>query len=291
MNINDALRPLERLLLALQIDVNRPKPWGIFHIIALCITFAIIGYLYTRRNHHSEAQLKCVLGVYSIVTLILEIGKQFIWSFHYDSVSNLVTWDYPWYAAPFQFCTTPMYVCLLCLFLRKCKLRNALLSYVAYITILGSIAVMIIPTDCFCSDLLVNVHTTYLHFGSCVVSVYLLMSREVRTHRKALLTAIGTFLVFVGMAMAMNLIVYHADVLNGETFNMFYISPYFTSSLPVFSTIQPMVPYPVFFMMYIATLTLGGVVVYNIAKMIKYLSLRHKYHGQLSHHPYSFKQS
>ena len=182
----------------------------------------------------------------------MEIGKQFIWSFHYDSVSNLVTWDYPWYAAPFQFCTTPMYVCLLCLFLRKCKLRNALLSYVAYITILGSIAVMIIPTDCFCGDLLVNVHTTYLHFGSCVVSVYLLMSREVRTHRKALLTAIGTFLVFVCMAMAMNLIVYHADVLNGETFNMFYFSPHHGTHLPILSIICPLVPPVVFIFIYVS---------------------------------------
>ena len=287
MKLNEALKPLERLLLALQIEVTSPKPWGVFHIIALCITFAIIGYLYTRRHHHSEAQLKCVLGAYGIVTLLLEIGKQFIWSFHYDAAANLVTWDYPWYAAPFQFCTTPMYVSLICLFLKKCKLRNALLSYMAYITILGSIAVMIIPTDCFCNDLLVNIHTTYLHFGSCVVSVYLLMSREVRLHRKALLTAIGTFMVFVCMALLMNVVVYHADILNGETFNMFYISPYFTSSLPVFSAIQPMVPYSVFFLMYITALTLGGVVVYNIAKMMKYLALRHKYHGCLTHNPHS----
>ena len=282
MNINNDLRPLERLLLAL-IEITSPKPWGLFHIIALCITFSLVGYLYTRRHQHSERQLKCVLGAYSIVILLLELGKQILWSFNYDAAANIVTWDYLWYAAPFQLCTTPMYVCLLCLFLKKCTLRNALLSYVAYITILGSIAVMILPNDCFCSDLWATVHTTYLHFGSFVVSMYLLMSREVKITRKSLLMAIGTFLGFVCIAMTLNIVVYHADILNGETFNMFYISPYFISSLPVFSTIQPMVPYPIFFLLYISALSLGGGVVYTIAKSIKYFAIWRKHHGRMNH--------
>lgn len=269
MSSTHILRPFERLLFALQSEMTRPEPWGWFHIISLLLTAGIITFLYTRTPKHSERQLKVILGMYSVVTLVLELGKQLIWAFHYDVAAQVVTWDYEWYAAPFQLCTTPMYVCLACLFMKKCALRDALLSYVAYITILGSIAMMLLPDSCFVSDILVNVHTTYLHFGSFVVSVYLLMSGEVCITGKALQRAIFTFIGFVIVATLLNEVVYRSGVLKGETFNMFYISSYFSSELPVFSTIQPVVSSPLFITLYVVVLSLGGFLIYNIAFLVK----------------------
>lgn len=265
MKLFEVLNPLEEFLLALQAKAECPEPWGVFHCVSLAIVAILIAFLYTQRNHHTETQLKTVLGLYSVVALILEVGKQLIWAFHYDAATQIVTWDYEWYAAPFQLCSTPMYVCIACLFLKKGKLRDTLLSYVAYITILGSVAMMILPADCFSSDVLVTIHTTYLHFGSFVVSVYLLMSGEVPIRRKALGHAILTFIAFVGAAMMLNELVYQSGILEGETFNMFYISKYFISSLPVFNVIQPMVPHSVFIAFYVCALSLGGFLVYNIA--------------------------
>ena len=265
MNFARMLNPLEQLLLMLEAEIQCPEPWGMFHIVSLGIVAILIVFLYQHRKTHSEEQLKLVLGMYSVIALLLEVGKQLIWSFNYDIATQVVTWDYQWYAAPFQLCTTPMYVCLVCLFLKKGKIRDTLLSYVAYITILGSMSMMILPDSCFSTDLLVTVHTTYLHFGSFVVSVYLLMSGEVLICRKALMRAVGVFLAFVLMANLLNDIVYQSGVLAGETFNMFYISQYFVSVLPVFSTIQPLVPYAVFLLLYITALCTGGFVVYNIA--------------------------
>lgn len=263
------LNPFERLLFALQAEMTRPEPWGWFHIISLLLTASIIACLYTRTPKHSERQLKVILGVYSVVTLVLELGKQLIWAFHYDVATQVVTWDYEWYAAPFQLCTTPMYVCLACLFMKKCALRDSLLSYVAYITILGSVAMMLLPDSCFVSDVLVNVHTTYLHFGSFIVSVYLLMSEEVSITGNALRRAILTFIGFVIFAALLNECVYRSGILKGETFNMFYISPYFSSELPVFSNIQPVVPSPLFITLYVVALSLGGFLICNIAFLLK----------------------
>lgn len=261
--------PFERLLLTLQAEMTCPEPWGLFHWISLLLTFGIIAFLYTRKQKHSEEQLKVILGIYGVIALALEVGKQLIWSFNYDAATQVVIWDYEWYAAPFQLCTTPMYVCLACLFMKKCALRDALLSYVAYITILGSIAMMLLPESCFVSDILVNVHTTYLHFGSFVVSVYLLMSGEVSIQRQSLLHAMLTFAGFVMVAALLNEFVYRSGILQGETFNMFYISPYFSSELPIFNSIQPAVSSPVFITLYVVVLGLGGFLIYNIAFLIK----------------------
>ena len=138
----------------------------------------------------------------------------------------------------------------------------------AYITILGSISTMLIPDSCFVSDILVNIHTMWLHLGSFVVSVYLLMSGEVKINISALKSAIIVFLIFVGIAELMNIVVYNLGILNGETFNMFYISPYFISTLPVFDVIQENVPYLVYLIIYILALIMGGIIIYSITVLI-----------------------
>ena len=269
MNLARMLTPFEKFLLVLQTEMTRPEPWGAFHILSLMIVAIVIAVLYTRKDHHSEHQLKTILMAYSVVALTLELGKQLAWSFNYDIATQIVTWDYQWYAAPFQLCTTPAYVCLACVCMKKTPLRDTLLSYVAYITILGSMSMMLLPDSCFVSDILVNVHTTYLHFGSFVVSVYLLMSGEVPINRQAFQRAVFTFIAFVGAATILNEVVFQSGVLEGETFNMFYISKYFLSSLPVFSSIQPMVPHSVFLLVYMLALTIGGFIVHNVAFLIQ----------------------
>ena len=168
--------------------------------------------------------------------LLLEALKQIIWSYSFDPAAGTGVWDYQWYAFPFQLCTTPIFVSLICAFLKKGPARDRLLSFLAFVSILGSLATALYPESCFVSTVMVDLHTMYLHFGSLVVSVYLLTSGEIRPRLKNLLRGYGVFLVFAALAELLNLAVYHSGVLQGESFNMFYISPWFPSSLPVFSS-------------------------------------------------------
>ena len=258
----------EKLLYILQEEMKEPTAFGWFHILWLVLVVITILILYMRRKYHSEKQLKIVLGTYGIIALVLELLKQLIWTFNYDPITNIITWDYQWYAFPFQLCTTPIFVSIICLFLKDGKVRNSLLSYMAYITILGSIATILIPDSCFVSDILVNIHTMWLHLGSFILSVYLLMSGEVKINIQSLKQAIKVFLIFVIIAEIMNIYVYNLGILNGETFNMFYISPYFISTLPVFDIIQESVPYLVYLIIYILALIMGGIIIYGISMFL-----------------------
>lgn len=248
--------------------MTEPTAFGWYHIMWLAfIGIAIFG-LYKIKDNHSETQLKAILAIYGVVVLLTEILKQLTWSINYDEVTKIVTWDYQWYSFPFQLCSTPIYVSLICFMLKKCKLRDNLLSYMAYITILGSIATIVMPDSCFTTDPLVNFHTSWLHFGSFIVSVYLLMSGEVKSDIKTFKNAIPVFFIFTGIAQFLNFYVHNSGVLNGETFNMFYISPYFVSELPVFCDIQQSVPYIVFFLTYLFALSLGGFIIFCISSLI-----------------------
>ena len=177
----------DQFMLSLGATMEEPMAFGAFHLLCIGIMVVMILILFLLRHKHSEKQLKIVIGVYGIVAFILELLKQISWSYNYDLTYNIVTWDFTWYSAPFQLCTTPIFVTLICLFLKKCKIRDALLSYIAYVTILGSISTILIPDSCFVSDVLINVHTMWLHLGSFVVSVYLLASGHVKTNIKNLL--------------------------------------------------------------------------------------------------------
>lgn len=258
-----------KILLFLKSEMAEPTAFGLFHNLWLLGVLVAVVILFFRRKHHSEKQLKVILGVYGITALVLEILKQIIWTFSYDPATNIITSDYNWYAFPFQLCTTPIFVTIITLFMKKGKLRNSLFCYMAFITILGSISTMLIPDSCLVSDILVNIHTMWLHLGSFVVSVYLLMSGEVKLQFKSFKRAVLVFLIFIGLAQALNFGIYHSGILNGETFNMFYISPYFNSTLPVFDVIQPAVPYVLYLMLYIVALSIGGVIIYGISLGIK----------------------
>ena len=256
----------EKILYFFQKEMERPNPYGWFHLLWILLSILAVVFLYLRRKNYSEKQLKVVLGIYGITALILELIKQLIWSFNYEN--GVVTWDYQWYAAPFQLCTTPIYVSLICLFLKKGKLRNSLLAYVAYITIFGSIATAIMPDSCFVRTIEVNIHTMFLHFGSLVLSIYLMIN-EVKPTKKNFVGALKIFLGFVFIALLLDIVIYHSGILGEETFNMFFISPYFISTLPVYDKMQEILPYPIYLLFYLLTISIGGYVVYFIHKKIK----------------------
>ena len=80
------------------------------------------------------------------------------------------------------------------------------------------------------------------------------------------------------IAEILNIFVYNIGVLNGETFNMFYISPYFTSTLPVFDVVQENVPFIIFLLIYIWAIFMGATLVYKISYFIKNIISRKQKH-------------
>ena len=255
---------LKSIFSFLQMDMQTPKPYGWFHIMFLMLSFITIFILYKKRNKYNEKQLKLVLGIYGIISFILELLKQLSWA--YDIDTN--TWSYSWYSAPFQLCTMPIYVSLICLFLEKSKIRDYLLSFLCFYTILGSIATMIIPNSCFVKDILVNIHTMYLHCGSFVLSIYLLIN-EIKPTKQNIIGSFKIFIICVLLALTLDISFYNLGFIGNNTFNMFYISPYYESSLPVFNIIYNKLPYILFLSIYIITLTIGSLIVFFITKQIK----------------------
>lgn len=249
--------------------METPKSYGWFHLLWVGMSLALIAFFAIRRKKFgSEKSLKAVLLIYGIIAFVLELLKQIVWSCHFDEAGAITGWSYQWYAAPFQLCSIPIYVSLLAACLPRCKLRNALFAFLAFFSILGSIATFVYPAAVFTDQILINVHTMWLHCGSLVVSVYLMLTGAKYIKIGNYLQGGLVFLVVAGIAELLNVTFHLSGLTEGATFNMFYISPFFRSELPVYNMIWESTPFPVFLLLYFVGIALGSLAVFGVAKLL-----------------------
>lgn len=260
---------IEKIIEFFRFRMDTPKPYGSFHLISLLIVAILILFIYLNRKNKSELKLRIVLGLFGFSCLLFEIIKQLLFSTSYNPETNVFTWNYQWYVFPFQFCSTPMYAACIACCLKECKLRRALISYISFFTILGSLMVMLIPTDIYTTLTMVNIHTTLLHAGGLVTSLFLIITGYVRLEKKSLLRGLSVYLICVAIAQTLNITLFKTGILNGEVLDLFFISPYFKTSMPVFNLIDQVVNSAVYVLLYILAFLLGSSIVYGISRIVK----------------------
>ena len=241
------------VLRILDTSMTKPLPYGWFHLLWLGITVISTVLLCKLRPNPKKTLL-----ITAIAVILLEIYKQVNYTFSYEGG---ITADYQWYAFPFQFCSTPMYIGLLAGLTGPGKFHDALCAYLATFAVFAGAAVMISPSDVFISTVGINIQTMTCHGSMISVGVYLLQSGYVKAEHKTILKALPAFAVCVTLAMLMNEIAHDTGLLKTETFNMFFISPYCDPSLPVYSLVQKAVPFPWCLVLYILGFTAAAYII------------------------------
>ncbi len=254
---------LQNILRLMDSSMKTPGLFGWFHLLWLGITAAATVIL----CRYGKGKERSVVLWTSLLVIILDIYKQINYSFSYE---NGITFDYQWYAFPFQFCSTPMYVGLLAA-LSRGKLHNALSSYLSSFALFAGVCVMIYPGDVFISTIGINIQTMICHGSMVVIGGYLLATSYVKLEHKTVLKALPVFAVCVLLAVGMNEIAHRTGL--QETFNMFFVSPYWDCTLPLYSLIHNTVPFPLNLIIYIVGFTLAswiilliGMAVHKLAK-------------------------
>lgn len=240
----------------LDTKMETPVIYGWFHIVFFVLSVVIAVVLSIRCKNPGEGFMRKLLLTVAVVSLALEVYKQINYSFTYDG--QTIHFDYQWYSFPFQFCSTPMYVCLLAGCLKKGKLRDALCAYLATFALFAGLCVMIYPGQVFIDTVGINIQTMICHGAMVTLGIYLLCSGYVKIEHRTLWKALPVFMVLLTMAAVMNEIAHASGLLERETFNMFFISPYCEPSLPVYSLVQERVAYPWCTLIYIVGFSLAA---------------------------------
>ena len=249
----------ENILRILNVKMPIPTLYGWFHILCLALTVAVTVALCRWGKKWNPRR---VVLITAVIVAVLEVYKQINFSFSYE---NGIQFDYQWYAFPFQFCSTPMYIGLLAGLTKKGKLHEAANAYLATYAVFAGVCVMLYPSTVFVDTIGINIQTMICHGSMIVIGVYLLYSGYVKVEHKTVLKAIPVFAICVAIACALNETAYRTGLLQRETFDMFFISPYGTPSLPVYSLVQGVVPFPWCLVIYVAAFTLAAYLMLLVA--------------------------
>lgn len=259
-----------KILEFLDYKIETPTVFGVFHIVWLLITVAVAVALCLWHKHSGTAdRVRRVVFGNAVLVIVLELYKMINYSFSYEGG---VTFDFQWYAFPWQFCSTPMYVGLLAGIIRKGKIHESLMAYLATFSVFAGTCVMIYPGDVFIRTLGINIQSMICHASMVSVGVYLFYSGYVKAEYKTILKAIPVFAVCVTVAVVLNEVMYKSGIIGDETFNMFYVSPYFECTLPVYSLIHNSVPFPLNLIIYIVGFSVAAFVILLIAMGVKALA-------------------
>ena len=259
----------------LQFEIKRPEAYGLFHIISLVlvITLTIISCFFCRNI--KEKLLSKILMIIWVILVILEIYKQFIFSYSISS-DNSISWHYQWYAFPYQFCATPLtFIPFIALNKASNKvsafIKEGTIVFCATFNLFAGLAVMLYPNNVFMSYLGIDIHTMIHHGMQVVLGIFIYVYYHEKLDYWSYLKSLVVFAFFLINAMIMNEIMYPILKDSGEAFNMFYISSHYTCELPILIDIQPKVSYVIFLLIYILGFAIVGFIIYNLNYWITWL--------------------
>lgn len=245
-------------------EVTPPVTFGTFHIVCILTAAFITIAMCIAFMNCSDRALRRICGSVWVILLIFEIYKQLIYGFSLSD--GVFVWDYAWYIFPFQFCSSPLYILPFIAFAKNEKLRECCVAYMMTFSLFAGVAVFCYPNDVFTVTAGVNLQTMVHHGSQIIMGVFLGVRYRQKLNARFFLGGASVFVAMVMIAMALNVAAYHMFDIFGidETFNMFFISPYFTCTLPLLSIIWDLIPYGAFVCVYFFGFILCALLVYGL---------------------------
>ena len=244
--------------------MTSPTNFSGFHIafiVAVGVLTVLAAFIF---KNCSLKTLRFVTAFVWVVIVLLEIYKQLVFSVYLTD--GVFSWDYSWYAFPFQFCSSPLYILPIIAFTSNERLRNRCVAYMMTFALFAGLAVFCYPNDVFMEITGINYQTMIHHGSQIFIGVLYGVRYRKRLTAQFFFGGVRTFVTMVFIAMALNVGVYHmlSALSIDETFNMFYISPYFDCTLPVLSTVWGMVSYVPFVCVYFFGFILCALIIYSL---------------------------
>ena len=255
---------VEKVIAFLGKTAEKPQMYGAFHIISLCIIFAVSGLIIYYRKRLSDKFIAYAFLVSGIIMTVFEIYKQLVISY----IPEVDAWIYSWSIFPFQFCSTPIYLTLIAFFVyraNKTKLFKTLTAFLGTYSLIGAVVVLFIGTYTVLNPIIgINVQTMLHHGIMFLIAVMVLVSGTVRFDVKTVFGTFKIFCVLTVMALILNKLFQ-----SKEKFDMFYLSENSEFLYPMFKELfGGRLPHFLYVMGYMALFTVGAFLIAGIGRVI-----------------------
>ncbi len=227
-----------------------PLPYGLVHWLILGgILAAAIAFAFAIRKA-DERRLLRLLFVFGLCMFAAEAWKQwFVIRYVYCGTRSM--WFFPW-----QLCSMAMYCSALAPFLRG-KAQDAALVFLCTFSVIGAVFALLFPEDMMRPQILLFCHSFLYH---AVMLLEGLIAFRVLRRRKTV-SFLPALLLYLCMAVVAEIVnvVSHLIIrdIHYEA-NMFYITPFYPSTQPVFAAIAARAGIAVEIIVYLGVIALGA---------------------------------
>ena len=236
---------INKLVEVINIECEIPVAFGSFHLTCLFLVICASVLLAAFFKESSERVYRTIVGIAFVLMLVMEIFKQL--ALPMSVVDGELVYRYIWNNFPFQLCSTPIYVFPLLVFLADGRLRDVAAAYTMTFSLIGGIAVYLVPKTVFSVKLALNIQTMVHHGLQIVIGIYTAARYRARINRRFFLGGVGLFAGFYAIANLLNTVGYDFFVARGwmnegDSFNMFFISPRSDQTVPLFNEFLKSLP-------------------------------------------------
>lgn len=206
-----------------------PQPYGAVHIGILVFVALISAALFFVFKRLDEKKLLRIMIILGAVMIAAEVWKQFfVVKYVYPGIRS--SWFFPW-----QLCSMAMYCSFALLFLRGAARETALVFLSTFI-LLAAVMSLAVPGDMMRPQIALFCHS-FLYHTLMITEALAAMRILTRRERVRFLPAAILFLCMAVVAEIINVISHRIVGDIRVEANMFYITPYYPSTQPVFHDI------------------------------------------------------
>ncbi len=238
---------------------STPQLYGNVHLLSLLLIAILNSAVFICLKNRKEKTLIEILHYLGLFMVLMEIFKQwfcFVYVFH----GELNLWFFPW-----QLCSMAMYCSLIVIYIRKEKLQNAFLVFLASFSLFAGIVALALPYDMLRDQVILTVHS-FIYHGLIVTEAFIALLVLKQRKKAGFLPAISLFLGMAFIAMIINGISHLIfNDIHVEP-NMFYITLSYPSTQPVFHEIALALGIPAEIIIYLSAIILCSYVVWKIEK-------------------------
>ena len=239
---------------------STPQLFGTVHLLSLLLIVVFNAVFFFYLKNEKEEKLISILHCLGLFMILMEIFKQwFCFIYVFDRKLNL--WFFPW-----QLCSMAMYCSFIIRYIRKEKLQNAFLVFLATFSLFSDIVALVLPYDMLRDQIVLTVHSFVYH--GLIITEALIALLILKQRKKA------DFLPSVYLFLCMAFIAEIINTLSHLIFNdihvepdMFYITLSYPSTQPIFHEIALTLGIPAEIIIYLLSIILVSYLVWKIENM------------------------
>jgi len=239
-------------------EMQKPTSYGPFHIIFMICGFTLAFFLAYFLSKNKKINPKKILFISSIFLIVTEIYKQL---FYFFVIGN---GSYVFWIFPFQLCSLPMYLGVILYFSKSNLVSSSIKNFMCVFSFLGGVASYLEPSGMHHEYVTLTLHSYIWHLVLVFIGLYIFLSCDVCNTKEGYFGSSVIFLISCLIAQFFNTVFHKIEYIN-----MFFISPFYNSSIIVLKDIYKNFGWFAAFISYIIALLLASAIIYKIFGLIK----------------------